>query len=56
MDFKSIVYKKNGFTHESLEALSVLFKHRVPFHLEELKLIDLKITSKCCEDLLITLN
>lgn len=43
-DFKSLVYKANGFTQETLEALRPFLYRRVPYHLEELRLIDLKIT------------
>ena len=41
-DFKSIIYKHNEFNEESLQALIPFFKKKMPFHLEELKLIDLK--------------
>ena len=42
-DFKSIIYKQNSFTKESLTALEALLDKKVPYHLEELKLVDLKI-------------
>jgi len=55
-DFKSVIYKQNGFTMESMQGLSNLFLRKVPYHLEELKLIDLKLTPKCCEQLFVKLN
>lgn len=51
-DFKSVVYKDNQFSSESVKALQPLFQKNVPFHLEELKLVDLKMSPKCIEDLL----
>ena len=51
-DFKSIVYKLNQFGTESVQALRPLFEKNVPFHLEQLKLVDLKTTTKAIEDLL----
>lgn len=51
-DFKSIIYKLNEFGPESVLALDQLFQKNVPFHFEELKLVDLKMSSKCIEDLL----
>ena len=41
-DVKSITYKQNQFSHESLAELAKLFQRRIPYHLEELKLVDLK--------------
>ena len=51
-DLKSIVYKQNGFSHESVVALTPLLKREIPFHLEELRLIDLKITGSSLTELL----
>ena len=51
-DLKSIVYRRNGFTRDSLQSLQEAFTRKVPFHLEELKLIDLKISHQCCGELL----
>jgi Ran GTPase-activating protein (RanGAP) involved in mRNA processing and transport len=42
-DVKSVVYKLNGFTDNTVAALSPLLARAVPFHLEELKLINLQI-------------
>lgn len=44
-DFKSLTYKKNAINEESIGALKSLLRREIPFHLEELKLIDLKITN-----------
>ena len=55
-DFKSIIYKQNGFTTESMNSLCTFFTRKVPYHLEELKLIDLKLSPKCCEQLFSKLN
>lgn len=50
-DFKSIIYKKNSFNKLSLSAISPLLKREVPYHLEELKLIDIKISSDITNEL-----
>lgn len=42
-DVKSVVYKQNGFTDNTVTALNPLLTRAVPFHLEELKLINLQI-------------
>ena len=42
-DFKSIVYKQNEFGPQALEQIPKLFNRPIPFHLQELKLIDCKI-------------
>jgi hypothetical protein len=44
-DFKSIVYKMNGFSLQSVKALEVLLLRKFPYNLEELRLIDLKISA-----------
>ena len=48
-DLKSIIYKKNQLNAESVNELQTIFKRKIPFHLEELKLIDLKVSSLCVE-------
>lgn len=42
-DFKSIVYKQNVFGPQALEQIPKLLNRPIPFHLQELKLIDCKI-------------
>ena len=42
-DFKSLVYIKNSINSASLTALKPLLEKRLPYHLQELKLIDCKI-------------
>jgi hypothetical protein len=50
-ELKSIVYKQGSFNQECLKMMAPLFRKRIPFHLEELRLIDLKTSSLCCEAL-----
>jgi hypothetical protein len=42
-DFKSIIYKRNKLGPKSLATLPGLLNKTVPFHLDELKLIDIKV-------------
>ena len=42
-DCKSIIYHKNEFESNCLEELSRILSKRIPYHLDELKLVDLKI-------------
>ena len=44
-DFKSIIYKHNGFSTETVKSLKLLLSKDIPYHLEELKLIDLKTSA-----------
>ena len=39
-DFKSIIYKMNAFSDLSLEKLRPILLKRLPFQLDEIKLID----------------
>lgn len=48
-EVKSIVYKRGQLNKECLQMVAPIFRKRIPFHLEELRLIDLKISSMCCE-------
>lgn len=54
-DFKCITYKQNMFSLESLQALEPFLQRPPPLNLAELNLIDLKISSKCSEELLLCL-
>ena len=51
-DFKSIIYKRNVFDQESLEAITPLMRKKLPNHLEELKIIDCRVSSKIINDLI----
>ena len=51
-DFKSIVYKMNGINQRSIENLGPLLRKRLPHHLEELKIIDCKMSGSLIESLL----
>jgi len=51
-DLKSVCYRQNQLTHESIQELKPFFLRRVPYHLQEVKLVDLKISSQCCEALI----
>jgi len=48
-DFKSIIYKMNGLNQKSIESLGPLLQKRLPHHLEELKIIDCKISGSLIE-------
>ena len=43
-------------THEALPEFSKLFQRKIPYHLEELKLIELRVHSQCIEDLLFSMT
>jgi Ran GTPase-activating protein (RanGAP) involved in mRNA processing and transport len=51
-DFKSIVYRMNAVNQASIDSMKPLYQNRYPYHLEELKLIDCKITTTCLESLI----
>lgn len=42
-DFKSIIYKQNIFGELSLALIPQLLQRRIPYHLEQLRIIDCKI-------------
>ena len=48
-DFKSIVYKMNGINLNAIRHLEPLFEKRIPHHLEELKIIDCKMSATLVE-------
>ncbi len=52
-DFKSIIYKRNVFDENSLEALEPLLHKRIPNHLEEFRLIDCTIPKSIFQELLV---
>ena len=51
-DFKSIVYRHNELHEESLAGLLELFKNKVPYHLEELRVSACRITPDVTTDLI----
>ena len=55
-DFKSIIYKMNGINQKSIDNLQPLLAKRLPNHLEELKIIDCKMSGSLIESLLNTLS
>lgn len=48
--------KRTGLTNETIEALKPLLKREIPYHLEELRLYDIKINSNTTSILLTTLE
>ena len=55
-DFKSLVYKQNQISQSSLDALKPVFMRRIPHHMEEIKLIDCKISPSLIVNLMETLS
>lgn len=55
-NFRSIIYKKNEFTKHSLAALEPILQKPNPNSLDELKFVELKISSQCCEMLIKSLR
>lgn len=51
-DFKSIIYKRNKLGPKSLATLPGLLNKTVPFHLDELKLIDIKAKYNLVDELI----
>ena len=45
-DFKSLIYKQNTINLNSINALVPVFQRRLPCHMDELKLIDCKVSPK----------
>ena len=43
-DFKSIIYRKNDLQEESLEELKILLRKGIPYHLQELRISNCKLT------------
>lgn len=43
-DFKSLIYKQNAINLHSLNVLKPVLAKRLPHHLEEIKLIDCKVS------------
>ena len=52
-DVKSITYRLNGINQKSLVAMVPLFERKLPYHLEELRLIDVKSSASLIDDLMI---
>lgn len=55
-DVKSITYRLNGINQKSLEAMVPLFERKLPYHLEELRLIDVKSSASLIDDLMIRIS
>ena len=55
-DFKSLIYKQNTINLHSLEVLRPVLEKRLPHHLEEIKLIDCKVSPGMIARLLENLN
>lgn len=51
-EIKSIVYKMNTFGENSLKNLQPILKHRLPYHLVELKLIDCQMYGSSIRNLI----
>lgn len=51
-DVKSIVYKQNGINKKAIEALEPLFKRKIPHHLLELRLMDIKSSASLIDDVI----
>ncbi|CDW89852.1 UNKNOWN [Stylonychia lemnae] len=51
-DLKSIIYKSNEFGSKSLKMLKPLIAKSLPYHLEELRIINCKISSTTTDELL----
>lgn len=51
-DFKAIIYKRNEVSSDSISKLQPIFAKRVPFHLQELHIVDCKIGCAQIEELL----
>ena len=51
-DFKAITYRKSDMSQEALPELAKLFQRKIPYHLEELRLVELRVHSQCIEDML----
>ena len=49
--FRSIVYKKNGLGHQSVDFLERLLAKKLPNHLEELRIEDCQIAPSAIESL-----
>jgi len=55
-DVKSVTYRLNGINQKSIEAMIPLFERKLPHHLEELRLIDIKASASLIDDLVIRIS
>jgi hypothetical protein len=55
-DVKSITYRLNGINQKSIEAMVPLFERKLPYHLEELRLIDVKASASLIDDLVLRIS
>lgn len=55
-DLKSVCYRQNQLTQESIQALRPFFLRWVPYQLQELRLVDVKISPQNCEALIEALS
>ena len=44
-DFKALIYKMNAINSLAIEKLIPIFNKSIPYHLEELSIIDCKMTA-----------
>lgn len=51
-DFKSIIYRKNDLQEESLDRLKILFAKGIPYHLQELRISNCKLTPNVTTELI----
>ena len=54
-EFKSLIYRQNTLNFESLRAFKPVFEKRFPFQMEELKIIDCKISPQLVIELMASL-
>lgn len=55
-DFKALTYKNGGINEQVIENLVPILRRPVPNHLEEIKIIDCKVSATLIEQLLEQLN
>lgn len=51
-DVKSIIYVQNGINSKALDALVPLLERKLPHHLQELRLIDIKSSASLMNDII----
>ncbi len=48
-DFKSLIVKQGVFNQNCLDSMFASLKHQIPFHIEEISIIDCKIAPTLIE-------
>ena len=51
-DFKALIYKMNSINALAIEKMGPIFHKRIPNHLEELSIVDCKMTATMVEQLM----